>query len=134
MRKSSSPSIDSFFFLQLSLGVFFVVLGILGLTRYTSKTSEFLRMFGRDNVMTLIVAVVQLLAGAILVLGLFMSVGSGLAKVVSIAVFVLWAAYMVMTLGMNEFLKPDTLGWLYKASWNTVILASLWITGRKYMV
>jgi hypothetical protein len=115
------------------LGVFFVVLGILGLTQYTSKTSEFLRMFGRNNIMTLVVAVVQFLAGAILVLGLFMSVGSGLAKLISIAVFVLWAFYMVMTLGINGFLKPDLLGWLYKASWNTVILASLWITGRKYM-
>ena len=133
MRKYSGNSFDSTFFLQLSLGVFFIVLGILGLTQYSSKTSEVMRFFGKNNVMTLVVAIIQLLSGAVLAAGLFMSVNSGFAQLLSIAIFALWAFSMLMTLVVNGFLRPDLLAWLYKAAWNSVVLASLWIVGRKYM-
>jgi hypothetical protein len=134
MAKKSIVSISSLFFLQLCLGVFFLMLGIMGLGDYNAKFSEVARFFGRDDTMRVIMSVAELVMGVILVLGLFISVSADLTKVFAFALFALWAIYLVINFFLNDsFLQPNTVVWLYNISWQAVILVGLWVVGRKYM-
>ena len=130
-RKSGSVFV-SVFFLQLALGVFFLVLGISDLTNYDSTISELRRAFGKNETLSLVTAVVEIVMGAVLVLGLFMTVSADMTKFFSIALFLLWAVYMVVAYIVQNFLEPNFLTWLYRLSWHSIILVSLWIVGRKY--
>jgi len=134
MPQKSAIRFDASFFLQLSLGVFFLMLGIMGLGNYNSKLSEVARFFGRNDTLRIAMAIVELAMGAVLVVGLFVSVASGLAKLLSIALFALWILYMLITLVLNDrFMEPSAVVWLYNLAWNSVILVALWMTGKKYM-
>jgi hypothetical protein len=134
MSKKAGVSISSLFFLQLCLGVFFLMLGIMGLGNYNSKLSEVARFFGRDDTMRVIMSVVELVMGVVLVLGLFVSVSADLTKIFTFALFVLWAVYMVINFFLNDsFLEPNTVVWLYNFSWHAVVLVGLWVVGRRYM-
>jgi hypothetical protein len=121
------------FFLQLFLGVFFLVLGISNLTHYNSGLSEFKRAFGNNDTLSVIMAVIEIVMGAFLVLGLFVSASTDMTKLLGLVLFVLWALYMVVTFIVQDFLKPSLLPWLYQVSWNAIILISLWIVGRRYI-
>jgi hypothetical protein len=133
MAKRSSFALDSGFFLQLCLGLFFLALGIMGLGNYNSKLSGIARFFGRDDSLRVVAAVIELVMGIVLVLGLFLSLGSGLARVFSIALFALWALYILYYFVFNGLFKPDFVPWLYEVAWRSIVLVALWIVGRKYM-
>jgi uncharacterized membrane protein len=134
MAKRSSPALDSGFFLQLSLGLFFLALGVMGLGNYKSGLSEIARFLGRDDTLRIVSAIIEMAMGGVLVLGLFMPLSSGLAKILSISLFALWALYIVYYFFLNDRLfEPDFIPWLVEVSWRCVILAALWVTGRKYM-
>jgi hypothetical protein len=134
MARKSAVQFDASFFLQLSLGVFFFMLGIIGLGNYNSKLSEVARFFGRNDTLRILMSVVEIAMGAILVAGLFVSVASGIAKLLSIALFALWILYMLINLVLNgRFMEPNAVVWFYNLAWQAVILVSLWIVGKKYM-
>ena len=123
------------FFLQLCLGVFFLVLGITDLTNYNHPDllSQVGRAFGKNETLALAMAVVEIVMGAVLALGLFLSASADLTRLLGIALFLLWALYMVVAFFVQDLLKPNLLTWLYRVSWNAVILISLWIVGRRYL-
>jgi hypothetical protein len=133
-RKVGSLSLP-IFFLQLSLGVFFLVLGIRDLSNYNHPgfLSQVGRAFGKNETLALVMAVVEIVMGAILALGLFMPASAELTRLFGILLFVLWGLYMVVAFFVQDFLKPDLLVWLYQVSWNSVILISLWIVGKRYL-
>lgn len=133
MAKRSAFTLDSAFFLQLSLGLFFLSLGIMGLGNYNSKLSEVARFFGRNDGLRIVASIVELVMGGLLVLGLFFSVSSGLAKIFSFALFGLWAVYILYYFFFNNIFEPDFIPWLQEVAWRSVILCSLWMVGRKYM-
>lgn len=120
------------FFLQLFLGVFFLVLGISNLTNYNADWNALRRAFGSNQTLALAMAVVEIVMGALLVLGLFVTLSDDVTKVLGFVLFVLWGLYMVVSFIVNDFIKPDLLTWLYRVSWNSVILVSLWIVGKRY--
>ncbi|MDR1932151.1 MAG: hypothetical protein LBQ57_04910 [Spirochaetales bacterium] len=126
-----SRGFSPFFFLQISLGVYFGVLGINGLTSYNSRGSQVLRFFGNNEVLSLLIAVILLVAGIFLVISLFAPIGGSLAPVFYIAVIIIWAIVIVMGLIVNNFLKPGLLGWLSEMSWHVAILAGTWIVSRR---
>ena len=134
MARKSGITFGSLFFLQLALGVFFLMLGIMGLGNYNSSLNEVARFFGRDDTLRVIMSVVELVLGIILILGLFMSVSADITRVFTIALFALWALYMVLNLFLNKsFLEPNAVVWLYNLSWHSIILVSIWVVGRRYM-
>jgi uncharacterized membrane protein YphA (DoxX/SURF4 family) len=120
------------FFLQLCLGVFFLVLGISNLTNYNTDWNALRRAFGSNQTLAMIMAVVEIVMGALLVLGLFITLSDDVTKVLGFVLFVLWGLYMVVSFVVNDLLKPDFLTWLYRVSWNAVILVSIWLVGRRY--
>ena len=133
MAKKQVSVVSAVFLLQLCLGVFFIVLGISNLTNYNSDWSELKRAFGKNDSLSLAMAVVELVMGAILVFGLFLSVSADLTKLLGIALFILWALYIVLAFFIQNFLEPNFLAWLYPLSWHGIILISLWIVNKKYM-
>ncbi len=132
MAKRSLTNFGSLFFLQLALGAFFLALGIMGVNNYQSSTRGLMALFAKNDTFKLAASITELVMGGVLLLGLFVSVSSALAKILSIALFLLWGLYMVMTFIINGFIEPNFVTWLYNISWNAVILVSLWIVGSKY--
>jgi hypothetical protein len=132
VKKVGTLSLPTFL-LQLCLGVFFLVLGISNLTHYNSGFSEFKRAFGNNDTLSVIMAAVEIVMGAFLALGLFVSASNDMTKLLGFVLFILWALYMVVTFVVQDFLKPSLLPWLYQVSWNAIILISLWIVGRRYI-
>jgi hypothetical protein len=133
MAKRSSFALDSKFFLQLSLGLFFLLLGIMGLGNYNSKLNEVARFLGRDDGLRVLSAVIELVMGTLLIIGLFFSISSGMARIFPIALFVLWVLYILYYFVFHDLFKPDFVTWLYQVSWRCIILTALWIVGKKYM-
>jgi hypothetical protein len=134
MAKKSGSIQLPIFLLQLALGVFFLMLGIMGLGNYNSTLNEVARFFGRDDTLRVVMSVVELVMGVILVLGLFMSASADITKIFTFALFALWALYMILNLFLNKsFLEPSTVVWLYNLAWHSVILVSIWVVGRRYM-
>jgi len=104
----------------------------MGLGNYNSKLSEVARFLGRDDTLRIVMSVVEIAMGLILVAKLFVAFPEGIARIVSIALFALWALYMLISLVLNEqFMEPDAVTWLYKLSWHSIILAALWVVGIK---
>jgi hypothetical protein len=127
-----SPTLDSYFFLQLALGLFFLMLGIMGLSEHNSKLSAVARFLGRNDTLRVIMSVVEIVMGVALAAKLFVAFPDDVARTVSIALFALWALYMLVNLVLNNnFMEPTAVAWLYNLAWHSVILASLWIVGIK---
>jgi hypothetical protein len=133
-RKVGSLSLP-IFLLQLCLGVFFLVLGISDLTNYNNPDiiGGLKRAFGKNDTLSLVMAVVEIVMGAVLALGLFLSASAELTKLLGFVLFVLWALYMVVAFFVQGFLEPNLLTWLYRVAWHSIILLSLWIVGRRYI-
>lgn len=133
MTNNSKSLFGSIFFLQLALGVFFIVLGISDVSNSDPSLNPLTRVFGSNEILAVLPAIIEIVMGAILVLGLFMQLSNGITRFMGVALFVLWAAYIVLAFFVDSFLKPSFLTWLYRLSWHCVILMSLWIVGRKYL-
>jgi len=134
MAQKKTVSLTSIFFLQLALGVFFLMLGIMGLGDYNSDLSKFARWFGRDDSLKVIMAVIELVMGGILLFGLFIPVSGNLARIFAFALFILWAVYMFMTYFIDgAFLEPSAVVWFYYVAKDAIILVALWVVGKKYM-
>ncbi len=132
MAKRSGLNFGTIFFLQLSLGAFFLALGIMGLTDYNKNISGFMRFLGRNDALKLTISIAELVMGGILLLGLFVTVPSAFARILSLAMFAVWGFYMVMTFIVNDPFQPSFIVWLYNLAWHSVILVSLWLVGSSY--
>jgi hypothetical protein len=133
MARKRGFSLTSVFFLQLCLGVFFLMLGIIGLGHYDSKLSELARFFGRDDTLSVVMSVVEIVMGSILAIGLFVPVPRNVAKIFSLVLFALWALYILLNFFLEKsFLEPTKAVWLYNVSWRAIILVSLWVVGREH--
>jgi hypothetical protein len=134
MAKKPAVQFDASFFLQLSLGAFFLMMGIMGLGNYNSKLSEIARALGRDDQLRVVMSLVELVMGIVLVSELFVSLSANIAKLLSLTLFGFWILYMLISLVLNgRFMEPNAVVWLYNLAWHTVILTALWIVGRKYL-
>ncbi len=133
MAKRWSFSLDSYFFLQLCLGLFFLALGAMGLGSYHSRLSEVARFFGRDDSLRVVSAVIELFMGLVLVLGLFLAMPRGIGRVLWVVLFGLWAFFIFYYFFLNGLFEPDFIPWLYEVGWRAAVLVGLWIVGRTRM-
>lgn len=129
MKKNISNS----FLIQLAIGLYFTLSGLLGLIGYNSGTNQLVKDFnsfvGRsNNYIPLIIAICFLVAGLALLAGVILSFKN---PIVFFVIFLLWVAFIVMNFFMDNFLKPDFLPWLKDLSLQVVILAGLWGTTSK---
>lgn len=126
MRKT-----NSLFFLQLSLALVFIAFGIAGLISYNSSLNEvsraLARMFGSStNFVPVVVSIVELIAGAFLLLVLFVEVSPNAVRGISFVILVLWIVNIVIAYFANGIFQPTFFAWLYNLAPNLVILCGLW--------
>ena len=119
--------------LTISLAVFFIVTGLVGIMNYNSSVNQVGRaigsLFGRNGgTIALLVAVAELIIGIIILADLFMAINAKTMNLAKLIILILWAVSMIIThlLG-NNFLQPNLLSWLQPLSLDAVVLISLWI-------
>jgi hypothetical protein len=130
MAKKGVIVINSGFFLKLGLGIFFLFAGILGITEADTKLSELARFLGRDDTMRYATAIIEIVAGVVLLVRLFVSFGAQLNVIAMIVLFALWGLYILVNYVFKNFGEPDTMAWLYGISRDSIILIAIWITGK----
>lgn len=113
----------------------FIATGILGINSYNSGGAELLRginkAFGGSNdVITIIMSVIELVAGVLLVIALFDIIPSRLLSILLVAIFVYWAINILMAFVFDGFFEPTFIKWLAALSPQLVILTALWIVYR----
>jgi hypothetical protein len=130
MAKSSGNS--SVFLLQLSLGIMLVVIGIAGLTgardAMESVRNSIDGIFGGSRgIITTIIDVVKLAAGAFLILSLFDLVKGDITKLMLLVILILWAVEMAFSYIINyNFSSFNLFAYLYNLAMPLVVLAGLW--------
>ncbi|GAB6090080.1 hypothetical protein [Spirochaeta dissipatitropha] len=129
MRRNGS----SIFLLQLSLGIMFVMVGVAAISGATSGIGGFMgdmnRLFGgNQRTVTIIVAVIQIVAGSLLLLSLFGLIKENIMQILLLIILVLWALELVLRFVLDgNLLQPDILVWLGNLAPNLVIFAALWV-------
>lgn len=132
MRKG----VNSVFFIQLSLALMFIALGIVGITNHNSEWAQFGRsvnnLFGKNNdLIPVLFAVLELIAGVLLLLSMFTNVLPGrFLSIALLIIFIFWAITIVMNFFLDGFAKPDFIVWLSRVSPQLVILSAIWLIAR----
>jgi uncharacterized membrane protein YphA (DoxX/SURF4 family) len=128
-------SLNSMFFLQLSLALMFIAIGIVGITNYNSELSQFGRsvnnLFGKNNnIIPVLFAVLELVAGVLLLVSLFTGLPGRFLSIAMIVIFVFWAITIIMNYFADGMFKPDFIVWLARVSPQLVILSGIWLVVR----
>jgi hypothetical protein len=129
--------VDTLFVLQIVVAVFLLTLGLMGLVDYDSGWSrlgrDVNRLFGgANNPITVIVAVVELVAGVLLAAALFVPVRTRLLYGTTLVIAIAWAVWIVLDLFINGIFEPSFLKWLNQLAETLVLLLALWLINRKY--
>lgn len=143
MASAKSVSFNLNFFLQLALGVLLILIGIQGLNTYNSALNKAGRAIsnffgGGSDVLSLIIAIVDIVAGAILIAELFLSSQIPFLGTLTFIVVIYWAVrtfYLVFIKNINyskgiEFL-PDFFGWIVLLVTNLVYVLALFIVSKR---
>ncbi len=146
MRRQST-GLNSIFFLQLAIALFFLILGFQGIISNMSQNSGFAREMAKfinaENPAVqkteLVMGIISLVAGLLLFLGLFRFGDSRLVVVSSVLIFIFWLVRFVMVRFMTELVirngniifYPDFSTWLLSVSMDIIILCSIWTIARR---
>ena len=128
-------SINSFFFLQISLALMFIALGILGINSFNSGGAEFMRGMsktfgGNSDFIPILMAIIELVAGALLLVSLFAPIPEKLMSLLLLIIFIFWAVNIVLLFIVDGLFEPNFIQWPAEISPQLVILTSLWIVYR----
>ena len=84
------------------------------------------KLFGKNNYWGLAIAIIQLIAGIILILGLFISMQQKSMFFAGFAILVLWGINIAVLYFLDDFMKPSFLVWMKDLSLQMIILAGIW--------
>jgi len=129
--------IDTLFVLQIVVAVFLFTAGLMGLIDYDSGWArlgrDVNRFFGRANdPVTVIVSVVELVAGVLLLAALFVPVRTKWLYWTTLVIAIVWAVWIVLDLFVNGIFEPSFLKWLNQLAQTLLLLLALWLINRKY--
>jgi len=132
----ANKQIGTSYFLQLTLGAALIVFGIMALNGYNSAGQEALRglnkMFGKsNNLFPVIFGIVELAAGAVLIVELFVSISSGLFKLIHLIICIFWLVNIIFNFVLSNLVEPDLIRWLGALLPQIVILLALWQVGEQ---
>jgi uncharacterized membrane protein YphA (DoxX/SURF4 family) len=124
--------IDATFLLQLVLGAALIVFGIMAYNGYNSAGQDAMRglnkMFGKSNdLFPILFAIIQIVAGAALVAGLFVSLPDNIFKIVHLIICIFFLISIIMNFFLSNMMEPDFVRWLGALLPQLIILLSLWI-------
>jgi len=123
--------------LQIVVAAFLITLGLVGLIHWNSDPSRFgrglTRAFGgTNNPFSLIVAIVELVAGLIVLAGAFARVRGGLLYAATLVIAILWAIQIIVSFFARDIFEPDFWIWLNRLAMDLIVLLALWLINRKY--
>lgn len=123
--------------LQLVVGLFLLALGISELVEYNSELNQFARSVSRafggsGTVLPVIVALIEILAGGLLVAALFTPVPGAAVFWSSIIIAVLWIVRAIVAFVFNDPLEPTVLVWLVGFTRELIPGLVIWTVGREY--
>jgi hypothetical protein len=129
--------VDTLFVLQIVAAVFLFTLGLMGLVDYDSGWSrlgrDVNRLFGKaSDPVTVIVAVVELVAGVLLAAALFVPVRTRWLYWTTMVIAIAWAVWIVLDLFVNGIFEPSFLKWLNQLAETLVLLLAIWLINRTY--
>ena len=117
---------DMSLILTILVGAFLLLDGIAGLNQANTFFGQIGRELGvESSTIGFIIAIIELIAGALLLLSLVVSLGE-LERFLGIAIFIAWAVIMVLRFVVNNF-APDALGWWIGLIQYSIILAVIWM-------
>ena len=136
MSKSMKMGLSTI--ILLVIGIFMILVGIKGIVDYNSSLSELKRamgsLFGSGNkdIITLIIAILDIIAGSILILGLFLTEQIPLLGTAASGVIVYWGARIIynsfiigIKYGKKIEFRPDFMSWLLLLITSIIVLLAL---------
>ena len=128
---------DSVIVVQIVLAIFLFTLGLIGIMDWNSNLAQFgrgmNRLFGgAGNPFNIIVAIIELAAGAIMFLGIFVTELSRVLSWGTWIVLVIWIVEIIIDFFANGAFEPNFLVWLNRLALDVIILGTLWLINRKY--
>lgn len=120
-------NISSILLIQLSIGLYFSITGLLGIIGYNSGINQVARdinkFFGNNTYIPLIISLCFLLAGLVLISGIIFNIK---IRVAHFIILILWIVYIVINYFTDNFLKPEVIEWTKDLSLQLIILSGLW--------
>ncbi len=137
MARKAAASFDAVVVVQIVLAVFLFTLGLIGIMDWNSNLGQFgrsmNRLFGRGNdPFNIIVAIIELAAGAIMFLGVFVDVLSRVLYWSTWIIVVLWIVEIIIGFFAQGAFEPNFVVWLNRLAADVIILGVLWLINRKY--
>lgn len=129
----SSPA----FLLHLVTGIYLTALGISGIMAYTSGLSEFAREMSRafggtGSIFPLLVAILEVVAGLMLLWALFGQVQAKALYVATMVLAALWLLRVLLAYVFDNLLEPSFIVWLAGFSGELIPGLVIWTVGRRY--
>jgi hypothetical protein len=128
---------DALFVLQIVVAVFLFTLGLMAVIRYDSGLARLGRdlnraLGGTNDPFNIIVAVVEMVAGVLILAALFVPVKTRWLYWTTLVVAVVWAVRIVLFLFVQDIFEPTFVAWLNRLAADLVLLLALWMINRKY--
>jgi uncharacterized membrane protein YphA (DoxX/SURF4 family) len=136
-QKPVSDAGTTLLVLQIIVAAFLITLGLVGLIHWNSDPTRFgrglTRAFGGSNSpVALVVSLVELLAGIIVLAGVFVRVRGRLLFAATLVIAILWAIQIIVSFFARDIFEPDFWIWLNRLAMDLIVLLALWLINRKY--
>ena len=124
-------------FLRVSVGLFFVILGVIGVMPYVQESVFSLN--DQHYAVEVIFGIVEMLCGIILIAGLFTFIKRKTLRLTSLIIIVIWGVRITLARFIwgirftgGIFFLPNISTWLLVTACEVVILSALFILYRAY--
>jgi hypothetical protein len=128
MMRRSGAFWDVGVVLEIAVAAFLITLGLAGLLNWDSGLTQ----VGRDSMIAVVVAIVELVAGVLVLFGAFTSVQTRLLSLSTLVIAILWALRILFGFFGRDLFAPDFVVWLNRLSADLIVLLALWMVNRKY--
>jgi uncharacterized membrane protein YphA (DoxX/SURF4 family) len=130
----SIKTINVMAILQVLVALLLLTFGIDALTAHNSAGQEFVRSVnrafgGNNNIVPLIIAVLEIVVGALLLMEFFVPVATKFVFIGMVIICIVWIISIIMPFFMNRFLDPNFISWLRDLSVELVLLTCFWLVG-----
>jgi hypothetical protein len=136
-RNLSAFHFDAVLVMQIAVAAFLITLGLAELMHWDSGLAQLgrgiNRAFGRaNNPVSLIMAILELVAGGLVLISAFAFVQTRLLYYSTLAIAILWALRILFGFFSQGVFEPDFVIWLNRLAADVIILLALWMVSRQH--